>query len=361
MLTDNELYMEDIKYVADLRLPWEKLHNAEILITGSTGLIGSFLVDLIMYRNQAYAMNCRIFAIGRDEARAKRRFAYCYGDSNFSFLSHDVQRPLRLPESEKITYVLHLASNTHPLQYSGDPIGTIMTNVVGTQNMLDIAAACQTKRVLLASSNEIYGENRGDVEFFDEEYCGYIDSNTLRAGYPESKRCAEALCQAYIRSKGVDAVVARLTRTYGPTMLTTDSKALSQFLKKGISGEDVVLKSNGEQFYSYCYVSDAVSGLLSVLLLGRKGMAYNIADEKSDIRLKELAGLIAEYNGKNVIYELPDKTEAAGYSTAVKARLNGKLLKQLGWEMRYDIKAGVRRTLDILGRENGTKQKRCCY
>lgn len=80
-------------------------------------------------------------------------------------------------------------------------------------------------------------------------------------------------------------------------------------------------------------------------------MAYNIADEKSDIRLKELAALIAEYNGKDVIYELPDKMEAAGYSTAIKARLNGNLLKKLGWEMHYDIKAGVRRTLDILGRE----------
>ena len=351
MLTDNELYMEDIKYVADLHLPWEKLYNAEILISGSTGLIGSFLVDLIMYRNWAYAMNCKIFAMGRNETRAKKRFSYCYEDNNFSFLSHDIQKPLRLPECGAITYVLHLASNTHPLQYSGDPIGTIMTNIAGTRNMLDIAAMYSAKRVLLASSNEIYGQNRGDVEFFDEEYCGYIDSNTLRAGYPESKRCAEALCQAYIQSRGVDAVIARLTRTYGPTMLLTDSKALSQFLKKGISGDDIVLKSNGEQLYSYCYVSDAVSGLLRVLLLGRKGMAYNIADEKSDIRLKELAALIAEYNGKDVIYELPDKMEAAGYSTAIKARLNGNLLKKLGREMHYDIKAGVRRTLDILGRE----------
>lgn len=95
---------------------------------------------------------------------------------------------------------------------------------------------------------------------FDEDYCGFINCNTLRAGYPESKRCGEALCQAYIRQKGLDIVIPRLTRSYGPTMLMSDSKAVSQFIKKGLAGEDIVLKSKGNQYYSYTYVADAVSG-----------------------------------------------------------------------------------------------------
>ena len=103
--------------------------------------------------------------------------------------------------------------------------------------MLDFAATHNTKRFLLASSNEIYGENRGDVEFFDETYCGFIDCNTLRAGYPESKRCSEAMCQAYAQQKGIDVVIARLTRCYGATLLKSDSKALSQFIGKAISGK----------------------------------------------------------------------------------------------------------------------------
>ena len=214
--------------------------------------------------------------------------------------------------------------------------------------MLDFAVAHEATRFAFASSNEIYGENRGDVEFFDEDYCGYINCNTMRAGYPEGKRCGEALCQAYKAQKGLDVVVPRLTRSYGPTMLMSDTKAISQFIRKGIAGEDIILKSEGTQYYSYTYVSDAVSGLLTVLLCGENGEAYNIADEASDIMLKDLAAIIAETAGKKVVFELPDAVEAAGYSKATKARLDGSKLKAIGWQPRYDMKGGLSRTIEIL-------------
>ena len=152
----------------------------------------------------------------------------------------------------------------------------------------------------------------------------------MRAGYPESKRCSEALCQAFIKQKNMDIVVPRLTRSYGPTMLMSDSKAISQFIRKGLEGEDIILKSAGLQYYSYTYVADAVSGLLTVLFKGKCGEAYNIADEASDITLKDLAAIISEYAGKKVIFELPDEIEAAGYSKATKARLNSNKLACLG-------------------------------
>lgn len=152
--------------------------------------------------------------------------------------------------------------------------------------MLNTTDEHNSSRFVFASSNEIYGENRGDVEFFDENYCGYINSNTLRAGYPESKRCGEALCQAYIAKKNLDVVIARLTRSYGPTMLLSDTKAISQFIKKALAKEDIVLKSAGNQFYSFLFVADSVSGLLTVMLKGEIGEVYNIAEENNDIKLK---------------------------------------------------------------------------
>ena len=234
------------------------------------------------------------------------------------------------------------------MQYSTDPIGTITTNIIGVQNLLDFAVEHHATRFAFASSNEIYGENRGDVEFFNEYYCGYIDSNTMRAGYPESKRCGEALCQAYKSQKGLDIVIPRFTRSYGPTMLMNDTKAISQFIKKGVSGENIVLKSTGTQFYSYTYVADAVAGLLTVLLKGECGEAYNIAEEHGDIMLKDLASIIAGFNGKEVVFEIPDAVEAAGYSTATKARLDGRKLQALGWKPKYDIKTGLLRTMKIL-------------
>lgn len=344
---NNKEYIEDIRYIANLDLPWEKLKNKSILISGATGLVGSCFIDVIMKHNES-GMNCKIYALGRNEERAKERFVYCADSSLFEFVAYDISQPLVRDDIGTVDYVLHLASNTHPLQYSTDPIGTITTNIFGTYNMLEFAEKHSTTRCIFTSSNEIYGENRGDVEKFDENYCGYIDSNTMRAGYPESKRCSEALCQAFIKQKGMDIVIPRPTRSYGPTMLMSDTKAISQFIRKGIAGEDIVLKSAGTQYYSYTYVADTVSGLMTILLKGECGGAYNIADEASDITLKDLAAIIAGYVGKRVIFEYPDEVEAAGYSKATKARLDSTKLQSLGWKAKYDIKTGIERTIRIL-------------
>ena len=346
-LYSNELYMEDVRYVAGLNLPWEKLRNKNVLLSGATGLLGSFLVDVLMEKNTG-GLNCTVYALGRSKEKADVRFSKYINDSRLVFIPYDVKKPFIRDDLGTIDYVLHLASNTHPVQYATDPIGTITTNIIGLQNMLDFAVEHHTSRFAFASSNEIYGENRGDVESFDENYCGYIDSNTLRAGYPESKRCGEALCQAYKTQKNLDVVIPRFTRSYGPTMLMSDTKALSQFIKKGIAGEDIVLKSAGTQYYSYQYVADSVSGLLTILLCGESGEAYNIAEERSDIMLKDLAAIIAGFNGKSVVFEIPDAVEATGYSKATKARLDGHKLQALGWKPRYEIYEGIKRTISIL-------------
>ena len=344
---ENKEYMGDVGYIAGLDLPWNKLQDKSVLISGATGLVGSCLVDVIMKRNEN-GMNCKVYALGRNKLRADERFAYCSGSKLFEFVPYDISTPLVRDDIGTVDYVLHLASNTHPLQYSTDPIGTITTNIFGTYNMIEFAKRHNATRYAFASSNEIYGENRGDVEMFDEHYCGYIDSNTMRAGYPESKRCGEALCQAYKAQKGLDVVIPRLTRSYGPTLLKTDTKALSQFLHKGVAGEDIVLKSAGTQFYSYLYVMDSVSGLLTVLLNGESGEAYNISDDASDIMLKDLAAIIADYAGKKVVFEIPDAVESAGYSKATKARLDSSKLNSLGWKAKYDIKTGIVRTIEML-------------
>ncbi len=347
-LTENGLYIEDIEYVAGLELPWHKLMDSSVLLTGGTGLIGTCLVDVIMFKNQNEHLNCQLYLLTRNKAGAEKRFV-CYGnDPELSFIEHDINEPIGEINANRFDYLIHMASNTHPVAYATDPIGTITTNVIGTKNVLDYACECEKSRVVFASSNEIYGNNRGDTELFSEDYCGYINSNTLRAGYPESKRCGEALCQAYIKQKGLDVVIPRLTRTYGPSMLDTDTKAISQFIKKALGNEDIVLKSSGSQYYSFTYVADAVAGLLTVMLRGECGEAYNVADRRADITLRELAEMIAQMSGNKVVYEIPDEIEAAGYSKAQKSRLDGSKLHELGWAAHYDIREGIERTLRIM-------------
>lgn len=347
-MINNAQYESDVAYVAHLEFPWEKLQDKSFLITGASGLIGSFLIDVLMYNNLNRKLNCRIYAVGRNIEKAKMKFGSYWDMDSFKFISHDINQPLDIDGVDVIDYVLHMASNTHPVAYSTDPIGTVTANIIGTNNLLDFAVKKHAVRFAFASSNEIYGENRGDVEFFDEDYCGYINSNTMRAGYPESKRCGEALCQAYKKQKNLDVVIPRFTRSYGPTMLESDTKAISQFILKAIKKQDIILKSAGTQYYSYTYVADAVSGLLTVMLKGTNGEAYNIADESSDIMLKDLAHILADLAGRKVIFELPDEIEKAGYSTATKARLDGSKLKKLGWKPKYNIQQGLQQTVEIL-------------
>lgn len=341
-LYENALYLEDVAKVASLDFDWEQLRGKTMLVTGASGMIGSFLIDVLMEKK----LRVKIIAVGRNAEKAKSRFVKHWNDPCFRFVSCDINQGI--DGIEAVDYIIHAASNTHPVAYSTDPVGTILTNTIGSWRLLEFAVQCRAERFVFASSVEVYGENRGSCDRFAETDFGYIDCNTLRAGYPEGKRVGEAMCQAYIKQHGLDIVIPRLSRTYGPTMLASDTKAISQFIKKGVAGEDIVLKSAGTQLYSYSYVADAVSGVLCCLFNGVCGEAYNIADPESDITLKDLAALIAEHAGKKVVFELPDAVESAGYSKATKAILDGSKLKAIGWKPMYTIAEGIVRTVDIL-------------
>lgn len=347
-LYNNEIYQHDIESVANFE-ELNKLTGSKFLITGATGMIASVIIDILMYYNNTIIESSKgihIIAVSRNEAKARERFAAYWDSTFFTYLSRDISQPL--PELGDVDYILHAASNTHPRAYATDPIGTITANVTGTYELLSYAAEHHCRRFLCFSSVEIYGENRKDVDKFDESYLGYIDCNTVRAGYPESKRLSESLCNAFAAQKGQDFVIGRFSRVYGPTMGQEDSKAIAQFIRRAAAGEDIVLKSEGNQLYSYTYVVDAAVAALYLLLYGKSGEAYNVADEKSEITLKELAQILADAAGSKVIFELPDAVERAGYSTATKALLDTGKITALGWRASTPIKEGLEKTVRIL-------------
>ncbi|MBD5445328.1 MAG: NAD-dependent epimerase/dehydratase family protein [Lachnospiraceae bacterium] len=344
-----QTYHEELKPYLTQNLPWEKLSGKTVLISGATGMIGKCIIDILMaYNSEQNNSDKRvsIVALSRNLEAASKRLASYWENENLRYLSADVNNTI--PECGNVDYIIHAASNTHPRQYSQDSIGTITSNVIGTKNLLDYAAAHKIDRFCFVSSVEIYGENRGDTESFSEDYLGYINCNTLRAGYPESKRLGEALCNAYYQTYQMDFVIPRLSRAYGPTMLPSDSKAIAQFIKKAAAGEDIVLKSAGTQLYSYTYALDAAMGILMVLLKGKKGEAYNISDPESEVTLKQITEWLAEDNGVKVIFEIPDAAEQAGYSTATKALLDIDKISELGWKPLVHMREGLVRTVKSL-------------
>ena len=346
MFINNELYKADIENIASINIDWDKLRNKSILITGATGLICTFLVDLLMYRNFKYNDNITIYALARNKEKALIRFKKYFTSPFFVFIQKDIQSSFDF--NIPVDYIIHGASNTHPIAYATEPINTILLSVLGTKSILDYASIHNVKRTLFLSSVEIYGENRGDVETFSEDYCGYIDCNTLRAGYPEGKRTAEALCQAYIKEKNIDVVIARCCRVFGPTMGDDDSKAIAQFIRNAVNGENITLKSKGDQQFSYSYIADINSAILFLLLHGERTQAYNVANTDNYLSLLQIATILSEYTDKKIIFDTPSLAEAVGFSKTSKALLNCFKIKNLGWEAKYSTTDGIIRTVEIL-------------
>lgn len=335
---NHPLYQEDLDNAVNVK-GIDMLKGKSLLITGATGLIGVCLIDALMKFG-----DITIYAVGRNKEKAHSRLGEYYGLPNFHFIEQDVRVPF--DPSLKVDYIIPLASNTHPLAYSQFPIETIEINVKGAENALNLAVLCGAE-VLYPSSVEIYGNARGE-EVFTEDYTGQLNLSTSRACYTESKRLAEAMCQSYIAEKGVKCKIARLSRVFGPTMLESDSKASSQFIKKAIAGEDIVLKSKGHQYFSYTYVADAVNAMLTILMNGDNGQAYNIACYSCNIHLADFALICAEHSGRTVLFDLPSEIEHNGFSIATQAILSTEKIQTIGYCPESDLADMLKRTVSIL-------------
>lgn len=346
MFSTSTLYREDIQHILQSDIPFSMLHDKAVLITGATGLIGTYLVDVLMQKSIHEKMNIMVYAVGRNIQSAQERFGTYLHENNFRFIQWDVNT--YCPPSVHVDYIIHAASNTHPKAYASDPVGSILTNLLGLHNILRYGYHTKAERVMFLSSVEIYGEAWKEEDIFDESYCGYIDCNTLRAGYPEGKRAGESLCQAYIAKYGMDIVIPRLSRVYGATMRRSDSKAMAQFIWNSVYHEDIVLKSSGTQRFSYLYAADAASALLFLLCRGETGSAYNLAGKEPILTLREIASILAQVNNKKIVLDLPDDVEKQGFSKATTAVMSVEKIRSLGWTARYDTVSGLKRTVGII-------------
>lgn len=335
MIKESKTYQEAVGKIASEI----QINNVKILVTGATGLIGSCIIDILLKANNSFEKKNIIYALGRNKEKLKERFGT---DAALHFVVQDVTEPIKV---EDINYIIHAASNADPKSYAIYPVETILTNILGAKNVLDYCRDRKT-RVLFTSTFEVYGKLDQD-EYAENQY-GVIDLNLVRSCYPESKRTAEMLFKSYADEYGVDCVIARLSSVYGPTMKENDSKAHAQFIKNALMDENIMLKSKGSQVRTYCYVMDAVSGILTVLFKGETGEVYNVANESSIVSIAELAYTIAGYAGTKVVYDIPDEIENKGFSKPQNCILKTDKIKKLGWTGRYDLKSGVNETMTIL-------------
>ncbi len=335
------LYNKDILSVFKEKLPWNKLSGCNILITGATGLIGGCLVETLMLNPKR---DYNVYALGRNKERASEQFKPFLNCSGFHFLKHDVTQPLE--DDVCFDYIIHAASGAAPTEFSRRPVEVMKSNIFGVANLIDYGRRHGIKRFLYVSSGEVYGE--GDGRVFTEDYSGFVDNISPRSCYPSSKRAAETLCVSYSSEYGVDVVIARPCHIYGPHFTESDNRVYAQFFRNVLRGENIVMKSSGEQYRSWCYVVDCVSALLYILLKGENCQAYNIADSKSNITIRELAEAIADLSNKKVVIDLPSSEEKSGYTVVTKAVFSTDKLEALGWKPSFPILEGLKRTHSVL-------------
>lgn len=342
ILIENSMYIEDLKSIAE-QINIEK--DITILLTGATGLIGSFLTDVFWMYNQKSVYKIRVSLMSRKYENLKRRFPYIIDDINFTMIEKNVEE--NIEEEKNYDYIICAASNADPGTYAKYPVETIKTNILGAINALEYTKKHTGTRVLFTSTMEVYGK-KIDTDLFEEDQFGVINYNEVRACYPESKRTSELLMRSYADEYGSDIVIARLGYIYGPTMTENDNKAVAQFINNALKKENIVLKSSGKQRRSYCYVADAVKGILAVLFKGKKGEAYNVANADSVISIAELAEELAKINGAKVEYKEPSDLEKKGFSKPQDVILNTDKICSIGYTPFYSAEEGIKRTVDIL-------------
>lgn len=333
-----DLYREDLKMIAHNLINCPK--GSSVLVIGATGLIGSMMVDALLYYNEQMQAELEIYGMCRNISVMEKIFPE---NEHLHFIEHDIKKPLA--GTEEFQYIFMTASFTDPSKYAQFPVETMTTNLLGVINVLEYAREHKSK-VLFTSTMETYGQIEFEKDITEEQF-GAINFHRIRSGYPESKRTAELLCASYLAQYQVESVIVRLGYIYGPTMTPWDSKVVAQLLRSALAEQNLVLKSKGTQRRSYCYVADAVAGIFKALFDGEAGEVYNVADKNSIVTISQLAEAIGEHSGCSLIYDIPDTIDV---DKPLEFVLNTTKLENLGWESKVPLKEGIDRTLKMLAK-----------
>lgn len=343
MWIENGVFREDMEYIVNASfLPWEDLRGTTILVTGGTGLLGFNLISALSYAALYRDIPMRILALIRDEGKAEIRFRELLeARAPLFFLQGDLMHIPFIEES--VDYIIHGASPTASRYFAEHPVETIRENFTGAISLLELARAKKSQAFLFLSSMEVYGALHRR-EKVDEAHESFVNTMQPRSSYPEAKRMIEALVCAYASEYAVPAKVIRLTQTFGAGVRHDDNRVFAQFMRSTFQGEDIVLKTRGGTERSYLYTADAVTAMLSVLLRGQNGEAYNAANENAYCSIREMAECVAnlpcireKYGSSVNIVVREDEKGASAYPPELYMNLDTKKIQMLDWQPRWGL------------------------
>lgn len=340
----NQVLKQDIDMIIREDILWEKLKGKTVLITGASGMIGSYMLYTLTTLNDEYNYGIKIIAMLRNpnklpvEVREREDVVLSV---------QDVTAKMEIEGA--VDYIIHAASPASPLIMQNHPVETIAANTMGTFNTLMLAKDKNAEGYMFISSREIYGQPYEGQEFFYEDTYGFVDQLNPRSCYSEGKKAAETMCVSFRAEYGLNTKIARLAHTYGPGMSIYDGRVQADFLKNVFHNEDIVLKSEGTAVRTYTYIADAVEGLFRILL-NSEDIVYNIGNEDGKVSIRELAEIMVNiYPERNLklVFDIPEggTKGTAPYTLGI---LHSGKLRSIGWEPKYTVKEGFKRTLEYL-------------
>ena len=299
------------------------------LITGGAGFLGSHLCDYLL--DKGHEVVCMDNLITGSLNNIKH--IKC---ESFKFIKHNVTQFINLEGS--LDYILHFASPASPIDYLKFPIPTLKVGALGTHNALGLAK--KKKSVFLtASTSEVYGDPL--IHPQEENYWGNVNHVGPRGVYDEAKRFAEAITMAYHRYHNIDTKIVRIFNTYGPRMRVNDGRAIPNFIKQALTGENLTAYGDGSQTRSFCYVSDLIDGIYR-LLISDLNDPVNIGNP-IEMTIKQMAEKILQAtNSHSKVAYMPLPID----DPKVRQPNIGKAIKYLNWNPKVHLNEGLKTTIE---------------
>lgn len=333
----------DIDIILKNPIDWEVFRNRTILVTGATGRLGMYLVEAINKADIDWNLNLQIIALSRSAEKLHTVFGETLHLPNVRTIVADITDPIKI--EGPVDYIFHTAGAASPMDFTKAPVDTLWGHVQGTRNVLELAKEKKTKKILYVSTVEVYGEWKSE-EGITEEDMGPIKCDRARACYPEAKRLCETMLASYEAQYGIDYVGVRLCHTFGPGIVLDDGRAFAQFLQNVISGQDIVLESDGSAARTYTYVADAIGAMLLAFSKGTEHY-YNIANLNNLITIKDLAELIAGLDPKGKVrVRYRSEQGKLQYLPFKLGIMNVDKITALGWKPQVDVEDAFKFTLE---------------
>ena len=334
----NIILKEDFEKILQSDIDFSSFKNSSFFITGSTGLIGSLLIKFLLYCSEVNSLNIKIYALIRNEKKAEMIFSDEINNENLIFVKGDLLKA-NLTFDFSVDYVIHTAAITASKEMVTHPIETIQTSLMGAKTILDYSVKCRAKSVIYLSSMEVYGQVKCNQKV-KENQLGFIDLSDVRSSYPESKRMCECMCLAYAHEKNLNVKSVRLAQTFGAGIFKEENRVFAQFARSALKDENIVLHTTGNSEGNYVYTADAIAAILLILLKGSPGEAYNVSNENSHMKIKDMAHLVANVLGNDdcqVVYDIPEDNLKYGFAPDTQLFLDSSNTMKLGWKPSFDL------------------------